>query len=167
MEGATLVVVYSNPSLPLTGRVYIHNGADFFNVLLDATNVLAPPAPSPLVFVKFTRFGADGETGTGTLANIKAMSDEKTYIGVPTATATCAALPNASLTQIAGGGSAGNNDSDWNGSDGGPLNQLWDTHTSTLPAPFPTTLAGAASYCVRYRSNLDSMNAVGYVLSVR
>lgn len=160
VEGATLVVVYSNLSLPLTGRVYIHNGADLFSGTLNVTNALAPVAPSPLTFVKFTRFGADGQVGTGTNAS-PTLSEEKTFFGGPSATAGCA---NAALTQIAGDGSTRSHDSDWNGNDGGPLNQLWDTHTSTVTGRLG---AGAANYCVRYVSPGDCIVAIGYVLSVR
>ncbi len=158
VEGATLVVVYSNPSLPITGRVYLHHGCDFFVGTLNVSNALAPVAPSPIAFVRSTRFGADGQVGTSTNAS-PAFSEEKTFFGGPSAN--CAA---AALTQIAGDGSARNHDSDWNGSDGGPLNQLWDTHTTTVTGLLG---AGAANYCVRYVANGDCMNAIGYVLSVR
>jgi hypothetical protein len=160
-EGATLVVVYSNPTLAATGRVYIHNGCDTLSTTgatLNVTNTLAPAAPTPLTFVKFTRFAADGQTGTGTLAS-PALTNERTFFGGPSAT--CA---TAALTQIAGVGSLYDLDSDWNGNDGGPLNQLWDTRTTTVTGRLG---AGAANYCVRYTIGSDCITAIGYVLSVR
>jgi hypothetical protein len=157
-EGATLVVVYSNPSLPTTGRVYIHNGCDTFSGTLNVTNTLATAAPSPLTFVKFTRFGADGQSGGGTSAS-PLLTNETTFFGGPSA-----ACASATLTQIAGDGSLHNRDSDWNGSDGGPVNQLWDTRTDTVTGRLG---AAAANYCVRYVASGDCITAIGYVLSVR
>jgi hypothetical protein len=158
VEGATLVVVYSNPSLSLTGRVHLHHGCDFFVGTLNVTNPLVPAAPSPILFAKSTRFGADGQVGTGNSAS-PITSEEKTFFGGPSAN--CAV---AVLTQIAGDGSTRNHDSDWNGSDGGPLNQLWDTRTTTVTG---LLRAGAANYCVRYVSSGDCMNAIGYALTLR
>lgn len=160
-EGATLVVVYSNPALATTGRVYIHNGCDTLattGATLNVTNVLAPAAPSPLTFVKFTRFGADGQTGTGTAAS-PGLSNESTFFGGPSAN--CA---TAALTMIAGDGSLYDRNSDWNGNDGGPLNQLWDTRTTTVTGRLG---AAAANYCVRYVIGSDCVTFIGYVLSVR
>jgi len=159
-EGATLVVVYSNPTLAATGRVYIHNGCDTLTGAgtLNVTNALAPAAPTPLTFVKFTRFGADGQTLIGTTAT-PSVSNETTFFGGPSAT--CA---TAALTQIAGDGSLYDRDSDWNGSDGGPLNQLWDTRTTTVTGRLG---AAAANYCVRFTSQGDCFTPIGYVLSVR
>lgn len=158
VEGATLVVVYSNPALPAGGRVHIHHGCDFFSGTLNVRNALAPAAPTPIAFVKSTRFGADGQVGIGTNAS-PITSEEKTFFGGPSLN--CA---TAVLTQIAGDGSLRNHDSDWNGNDGGPLNQLWDTRTTTVTGLLS---AGATSYCVRYVSSGDCMNAIGYVLTLR
>lgn len=157
-EGATLVVVYYNTVLPLTGHVWIHNGADFFSGTLNLINPLVPAAPSLISFLKFTRFGADGQVGYSTDAT-NTLSNEKTFFKGPT----CPTI----MPQIAGDGSLENHDSDWNGSDGGPLNQLWDTHTSTLTPPTTYLSPGAINYCVRYVSSGDCMSAIGHILSVR
>jgi hypothetical protein len=156
-EGATLVVVYSNPSLSSSGRVYIHNGCDLFSGTLNVSNTLAL-APAGVSSVKFTRFGADGQVGSSTAAS-PALSDEKTFFGGPSGS-----CPTAALTQIAGDGSTRDRDSDWNGADGEPLNQLWDTHTTNVSGLLG---AGAGNYCVRYVSLGDCMNAIGYVLTAR
>jgi hypothetical protein len=152
-EGATLVVVYSHPSLSATGKVYIHNGADtLLGGTLDLAFTLAPAAPSPLSSVIFTRFGADGQVGSSVAANGSSIED--TFFG-----------PNVNtLTQIAGDASTLNHDSDWNGSDGGPLNQLWDTHTSAIGPALP---GGATTYSVRYVAPGDCITPIGHVLTVR
>jgi len=157
-EGATLVVVYTNPSLSTSGQVYIHNGTDTASGgTFNATLPLSVPAPSSIANVKFTRFGADGQVGSSTSPS--SAADDQTFFGGPSAS--CA---SANLTQIAGPGSDINADSDWNGSDGGPLNQLWDTHTTTVTGLLGS---GATNYCVRYVSTGDCLTFIGYVLTVR
>jgi len=158
VEGATLLVVYSNPNLSTSGRVYLHRGCDLFSGTLNVSNTINPVAPSTINVAKLTHFGADGQVGTGTSAT-PAASGEKTFFGGPAAN--CAA---AALVQISGDGSTRNLDSDWNGADGVPLNQLWDTHTTTVTG---LLRGGAANYCVRYVSTGDCMNAIGYALTVR
>jgi hypothetical protein len=80
------------------------------------------------------------------------IGGEQTLIG-PT--------PDA-LTPIAGQGSIQNLDSDWNGSDGGPLPQLWDTRTHTFTGILP---AGTTSYRVQYKSFGDCIVWQAHVLS--
>lgn len=157
--GATLVVVYSNPALSTVGRVYLHNGVhSLLGGTLDATLALVPAAPTSITNAKFTRFGADGQVGFSTTPNTAA--DDQTFFGGPRAS--CPA-PTA-LTQIAGIGSAINADSDWNGDDGGPMNQLWDTHTTTVTSLLG---GGATNYCARYIAPGDCVTFIGYVLTVR
>lgn len=160
-EGATLLVVYSNSSLSSSGRVYIHNGCDAIttaNATLNVSNSLSPAAPSTITAAKFTRAGADGQVGVSVNAS-PTSTNETTHFGGPSVN--CAA---AVLTQIAGDGSTRDRDSDWNGHDGGPLNQLWDTHTTDVKG----LLGGSAgNYCVRYFSPSDCLNFILYVLTVR
>jgi hypothetical protein len=158
LEGATLLVVYSNPSLSTMGRVYIHNGCSTFSGTLNVSNALVPAAYMPS-FVKFTRFGADGQAGSGTVVS-PSVSNETTFFGGPSTN--CA---TATLTQIAGDGSLYDRDSDWNGHDGEPLNQLWDTRTTVVTGRLGQP--SAANYCVRYVSAGDCITSIGYVLSVR
>jgi len=154
VEGATLFVVYRTTTT--TGTVYLHHSCDLFTGTLDASLTLVPAAPSTISFIKFSRWGDDGQVGAGTDAS-PGTSDEQTWFGGP---GTCP----AGLTQIAGNGSADNQNSDWNGNDGEPLNQLWDTHTSTNLAGLLGS--GAGNYCVRYVAFLDCVNAIGYALTV-
>lgn len=171
-EGTTLVVVFRNPGLPASGRVYIHNGCDGNTApaTINIINTLQPAAPNPLQFARFTRFGADGQVGVSTLA-VPDFTNEKTFFKGPVG----ASCPT-SMPQIAGDNAFLDRDSDWNGDDGEPLNQLWDTHTTVvhddgfldgLLAP------GANNYCVRYvirpvnaGASVDCMNFIGYVLGV-
>jgi hypothetical protein len=151
-EGASLVVVYSHRSIPRTSRVYINDGPYFFAGSIDIVNPLSSPIPQHTQ-LKHTRLGADGQVGSGVKPYLF-LTDEKTFIG-----------PNAaSLVQIKGTGSPHNKDSDWNGYDGSPLNQLWDTHTSDVSGSIP---AGANSYLVRYVSSGDCMDAVAHILTAR
>jgi len=154
VEGATLFVVYRTTTT--TGTVYLHHSCDLFTGTLDASLTLVPAAPSTISFIKFSRWGDDGQVGAGTDAS-PGTSDEQTWFGGP-------GVCPAGLTQIAGNGSADNQNSDWNGNDGEPLNQLWDTHTSTNLAGLLGS--GAGNYCVRYVAFLDCVNAIGYALTV-
>ena len=99
--------------------------------------------------LKHTRLGADGQVGRSTFA-IAPITSERTFLNA---------------LQIEGIGSPFNIDSDWNGADGAPLNQLWDTNTSSVVGnPVPPL---AMNYVVRYLSNGDCIVAVAHVLSVK
>lgn len=149
-QGASLVVAYAHSSIPATARLYINDGTSFFAMGgINVFNPLPMPVP-PYRQVKHTRLGGDGQTGFGTLSWL-AATDERTWLGPP-------------LTQIKGQGSLINLDSDWNGDDGVPLNQLWDTHTDTfnrLMVPI-----GAGGYTVRYTAAGDCIYAVAHILNV-
>jgi hypothetical protein len=171
-EGATLVVVYSNPALPASGRVYIHNGCsgNTAPATVNIINTLSPAAPNPLLFARFTRFGADGQVGASTFHS-QDFTNEKTFFKGPVGGNCPGGIP-----QIAGDGALLDRDSDWNGSDGGPLNQLWDTHSTIVHnAGFLEGLLapGAGNYCVKYviqpvtpGAAVDCMNFIGFVLGV-
>ena len=152
-EGASLVVIYAHNSTPLSARVFLNQGAAMFFGTVDINNALPQPVPNYSIS-KHTRLGADGQVGSSTFA-ILPVTDERTFLG-----------PNpGSLTQIKGPGSGFNGDSDWNGTDGGPLNQLWDTQTSSF---FEQLIPpGSTSYTVRYVSNGDCIVAVAHVLGVK
>jgi len=113
-EGASIVAIYTS-SLEATGTVLLYDsglagneiGAGALSYDLDA--IPTPPGTSTSVF---TELGADGQIGSGVSAS-PGTPDETTSLN---------------STLIAGPGSVAN-DSDWNGTDGVPLNQLWDTHS--------------------------------------
>jgi hypothetical protein len=142
-EGATLVVIYRNPTpgafsstylfeAPLSGTMFFSN----FSATLAGANASGAS-------VKLTSIGADGQTGYGLRASTN-LTVETSFMG----------------PQFAGPGGL-NNDSDWNGSDGGPLNQLWDTRSHIIPAQ-----SGSTSFPLRYVSQGDCLVTVAFVLSL-
>lgn len=146
-EGASLVVLYSHSSVPVNSYVQINHVNQMFYSSLSVLHYLRRPIRDNSA-LKHTRLGADGQAGFG-LNHSGSISDEVTYING---------------TQIKGTGSTINKDSDWNGYDGEPLNQLWDTHTMNIPYAIPR---GASYYYVRYRSRGDCIIPVVHVLTAR
>jgi hypothetical protein len=156
-EGASLLVIYSHPSVPLTAQVILSHGPQFFAIgNNDYTTLLTLPIP-PHSVIKHTRFGADGQVGVSNcgLSSILSITDERTSLGP---------APGA-LTQIKGPASPFNGDSDWNGDDGQPQNKLWDTQTDV--APGGVIPAGATAYRVRYTAHGDCIVWVAHVLGVK
>ena len=151
-EGASLVVLYSHSSVPSSSQFYLYHGPHFTSSTLTITTNFSPPIPSHSI-LKHTRIGADGQIGTG-IKPISAATDEKTYIGPTT----------ASLVLIRGSGSGRNYTSDFNGINGWPLNQLWDTNTDDITGTIP---AGAGSYVTRYVSRGDCIEIVAQILNAR
>lgn len=152
-QGATLVVLYANRCNPRNAQVFINEGAAFLGI--GGLNVNNPFPPGvflrPYSRLKHTRVGGDGQVGFST-NSINPVTDERTFIGPPF------------FTQIKGRFSPFNWDSDFNGDDGGPLNQLWDTHTDS----FGNILAvGIANYVVRYTAAGDCVFPVVHVLGAR
>ena len=156
-EGATLLVIYSHPSVPLTAQVILSHGPQFFAIgNNDYTTLLTLPVPAHSV-IKHTRFGADGQVGVSNcgLSSILGITDERTSLGpVP-----------GGLTQIKGPASPFNGDSDWNGDDGQPQNKLWDTQTDVVPGN--VIPAGSTAYRVRYTAHGDCIVWVAHVLGVK
>ena len=146
------MVIYAHNSVPFTARVFLNQGATMFFGGVSINNPLPQPLPAYNT-LKHTRLGADGQVLASTFATAS-ITDERTFIG-----------PGPGPTQIKGPFSPINTDSDWNGSDGGPLNQLWDTQSSSLFGN-PIT-PGVTSYVVRYLSHGDCIVMVGHVLGVK
>ena len=158
-EGATLVVVYSNSSLPTTSSVMITLGPKRFdNGTFDYIHFLRSAVPGHTV-LKHTRLGADGQVGIpipgSGLKSFAAITNEQTFIGRPS---------TGVFTQIKGIGAPANQDSDWNGYDGDPLNKLWDTHTDDITG---TVSAGDTSYTVRYVAGADCCVWLVHILGAR
>jgi hypothetical protein len=160
-EGASLVIAYAHSSIPPSAKLYINDGAAFFaSGSINVLNPLPTPLP-PYKQLKHTRLGGDGQVvrSAGTLTNAPVpdgtfstlpITNERTFLGTP-------------LTQIKGAASPFNGDSDWNGDDGVPLNQLWDTHTDSFLKPLIPF--GATGYNVVYTSNGDCIYAVAHILN--
>lgn len=148
-QGASLVVAYAHNSIPPTARVFINDGTVFFAAgAVNIFNPLTMPV-QPYARLKHTRIGGDGQVGNSTFSNLP-TTNERTFLGAP-------------LTQIKGSGSPYNGDSDWNGDDGVPLNQLWDTHTDSFNKVLVPI--GSFNYNVTYTANGDCIYAVAHILN--
>jgi len=136
-QGTSLVVLYTDKNIPRGTFVQIHHltGTQFFGTMTFNHTLYRPITVDA---IKHTRIGADGQVGGG-MPNISSMTDERTYFG----------RDQFSLVQIRGNGCApnGSEDSDLNGTDGEPMNQLWDTHTMDV-----TGITGPTpGYTVQYQ----------------
>jgi hypothetical protein len=148
-EGATLVVIYRNPAAnafatthiyeaPISGTMFSGN----FSATLTGLNATGSIA-------KFTSIGADGQVGGGLGALYSVTAETSFFQGAQIAGPSSAPPPGL------------DNDSDWNGHDGGPLNQLWDTRSHLVPIK-----SGSTSAPVRYVSQGDCLVTVAFVLSL-
>lgn len=157
-EGATLVVIFSHSSVPSRARTYIHEGPTLVTGTTTVTNILSPALPVH-TFVKQTRFGADGQIGCSEFA-VPALNGEITAFG-----------PNlAALTIIKGPGSTLNPSSDWSGTDGMCMNQLWDTQSDafgSVNGMLNLLPAGGTQYVVQYTGVGDCFVTVAHILTVK
>ncbi len=125
MEGASLVIVGTGPA---SSRVVIYDSGlagKTFQGNPGLSYSLTLPVATTGALTQFEDIGADGQQGNSRTADV-GFADEETVInGV----------------HIAGPSSIFS-DSDWNGSAGRPLPQLWDDigHSITAAAPFGTTV---------------------------
>jgi hypothetical protein len=131
-QGATLVVVYRTQNT--TGSLFVYDALN--------NSMFSGPAQFDLLHPnldgngRFTMAGADGQRGSG---HDNSLSNELTFFDG---------------NQIAGPPVAS---SDWDGSDGWPLPQLWDTHTHNV------RLGGSVSM-VRYQASGDCLVPVAFVI---
>lgn len=159
-EGASLIVFYSSPCVPRGSQIYISLGPRMFFGPHSVVHATAPAINGNLSNLKHSRIGADGQVGVANcgLRSIPSISDERTWIENP--------ITLGSI-QIKGDGGGLNRDSDWNGSDGEPLNKLWDTHTDVFGTGAFLAAGGGNSYRVRYQSQGDCIVWVAHILGVR
>jgi hypothetical protein len=132
VEGATLVMVYRNQDT--TGPLFVYEALN--NSMFSGTAQFDLLHPNLASAGRFTMVGADGQRGGG---DDNSASNELTFFDG---------------NQIAGPPVAS---SDWDGSDGWPLPQLWDTHTHNVK------LNGAVS-SVRYQASNDCLVPVAFVV---
>ena len=158
-EGASLIVVYSNPCIPRAAQLYIHLGPQTFSGAHVATHFTFAGINPNLPNLKHSRIGADGQVGTQNcgLRATPAITDERTWIQNQA----------GGLIQIKGDGGGLNRDSDWNGYDGEPLNKLWDSHTDVFANGAFLAGGGGLFYRVRYQSQGDCISWVAHILGVR
>ncbi len=159
-EGASLIVFYTHPLIPLNAQLYINLGPTMFSGGHIVTHAISPIPPN-LQTAKHSRIGADGQVARnlGTqppfvfdpsagLRSFPPISDERTWINA---------------LQIKGDGAGRNRDSDWNGDDGEPLNKLWDSHTDA----FERTFLAPPSYNVVYVSQGDCIVWAAHILGIK
>ena len=109
-----------------------------------------------VAYLRHTRIGADGQKGGSATPMAIAAADTTGINGF----------------QFKGVGAPDNQDSDWNGDDGGPLNQLWDTHTTQIEQyifsvpPLPMAV-GDAAYTVNYFSPADCVRLITAALEAQ
>jgi len=170
-EGATLVVFYTHPCIPINAQVYMHLGPQMFfggHSVLHWT--VAPPILPNMQTVKHSRIGGDGQVtqSFGTVLNpignpscglrsSPLISDERTWI----------VNSLGGSIQIKGDGVGLNRDSDWNGDDGEPLNKLWDTHSDVFSNSNFLAVNGGLNYTVRYQSQGDCVVWAAHILGIR
>ena len=136
VEGASLLVVYSHGSLKRSSWFYLHDGAELLLDELRFRHELDPPLPA-VKELRHTRLGADGQRRAG-------------YY--PTAAfRTIFAATGIADKQISGPGSLIDPTSDWQGADGGPINQLWDTRVTLVPLDDDEILEGLSEYQIGYK----------------
>ncbi len=124
-EGASLVVIYTHPTIPQSSRVMIHEGPAALRTHLVVDNPISLP---PQVVQKFrhTRIGGDGQRDL----DYSLTSRFGTILGDG----------EGEWFYLRGPGSPVDPSSDWQGLDGGAFTQLWDTQTNDV------SLGGAANY---------------------
>jgi hypothetical protein len=159
-EGASLIVLYSNPCIPRAAQLYISLGPRMFFGRHTVNHPTAIPINANLPNLKHSRIGADGQVGTLNcgLRAIPAITDERTWIQNAF---------NLAAIQIKGDGAGLNRDSDWNGYDGEPLNKLWDSHTDVFASSAFLAAGGGNSYNVIYQSQGDCIVWAVHILGVR
>src|SRR5579863_2901518 len=144
-EGASLVIVGTG-----TGNVAIYDvplAGTEWDMANPLNYVLTLPAAATGALTLWDNIGDDGQIGTSRTA-VPGVSLETTTINA---------------VAISGGAGALDNDSDWNGSSGFPLPQLWDDtgHDITKATP-----AGTAVLNVAFAANGDCLNAIANVVEV-
>jgi hypothetical protein len=168
-EGASLIVFYTHPCIPINAQVYVHLGPQMFSGTHTVTHSTLPAILPHMLTVKHSRIGADGQvsfmggaqglvfTPSCGLHASPEISDERTWI--------VNSLGNS--IQIKGNGAALNQDSDWNGYDGEPLNKLWDTHTDVFLDSSFLAVNGGLNYSVQYQSQGDCIVWAVHILGIR
>jgi hypothetical protein len=142
-EGASMVIVGFG-----AGTVSIYDaglaGATFVGGA-GLTYTLALPVAAPGVKTLIDNIGADGQHGPASRVGIPPFSAETTTInGFPTA-----------------GPGSGYNDSDWNGSSGFPMPELWDDTGHDIT---PATPAGTPALGVAIVNGADCLTPVANVV---
>lgn len=145
-EGATLVVVYRRETLPVQ-TIVLYEGCQLFFGPQRYEFTMGGFVADPVKKAKLTIFGADGQDGGGSGAVPDADKELLEFNG------TIIAAPPSSP---------------WNGADGQPLPQLWDTHTYNVKnlvakGSKKITVANAG---YETQKSYDCMNWIGAIFAV-
>lgn len=146
-EGASLVVIYHSSAEPM-GTVLLYDqglAGTQFNVGGLSYSLAGVPTIPGVSSSIFTELAADGQIGAGVTA----------------VSGTSGKITTLNSTMIAGPGSVVN-DSDWDGTDGVPLNQLWDTHSHDVTGDLVS-----GTNTVTISSTNDCVVAISNALTVR
>jgi hypothetical protein len=137
-EGATLVVVYTNPLEP-PGTTYIYDAglAGLMFLSTPGFGYTLTGFVYPGISARWIHVGADGQTGTG-YGDVLDLGVETTFFGGLAVAGGGFGLAPPSLY----------NDSDWNGSANKPLGQLWDTSGHDVSAAIPPGAAAVGLFHV-------------------
>ncbi|MEM7050451.1 MAG: hypothetical protein AAF604_12370 [Acidobacteriota bacterium] len=136
-EGASLVVVFSDPSLPRESLVYFHFGPELLIGDLVLDQPLEPKLPTTVERFRQTRIGADGQRAVPS----ESVLPYRTLFGT-----------RQELAVLRGPDSKIDPTTDWNGDDANPLNGMWDTHSNSWNSRDTPSLVGAESYRMRYKA---------------
>jgi hypothetical protein len=149
-EGASLVIVGTGGAT--VGLLDGQAGTTFIAASGYSNNYLLP-APVISGPVLFDNFGYDGQIGTS--RTISATNETTTVEG----------LPSTTTVLVVGNPGGETGDSDWDGSSGWPLPQLWDDTGHDISNAF---LPGDTSVFVSYGGpSSDCVGTVGAVVSVQ
>jgi hypothetical protein len=139
-EGASMVIVGTGPYTVGIYDTQIPSGTTFSGAY---TYTLALPLQASGGQALWDTFGADGQIGSSRLAFL--TGETTTINGV----------------QVSGPGGT-NQDSDWDGSSGWPLPQLWDDTGHDITTAVP---AGTTKLVIRIDSHGDCISTVGNVVA--
>ncbi|MCK4761750.1 MAG: hypothetical protein KAW12_06075 [Candidatus Aminicenantes bacterium] len=148
-EGVSLVIVYLNQTNK-NKVTYIYDQPVSSQMFCGAFGVNLVGFNAHQQRAKFTMLGADGQVGGGLNAFYFCSSETSFFQGYQIAGP---AEPNPQPYHDA--------DSDWNGHDGEPLNQLWDTRTHIVRIKKNSTSAK-----VLYKSKGDCLVIVAFILTM-
>ncbi len=138
-DGASLVVVAAHPEIDPEAMVAFHTGPSFFTGVEEYHHELTLPLP-PLSRVRHLRIGGDGQA--------------RTQLDPVSTFSTCLSPFDGLWVALRGDSSAIDPRPDWQGVDGGPITQLWDSQITDAWASELQFLPDQTSYRVRYQTAL-------------
>lgn len=137
-NGASLVVVYAHQAVDRGAQFFLHEGPHLLAGDLSLRHVLAETSRAAVVG-RHLRLGGDGQThGEGR----QPVAPFLTLIGEE----------EGSWVELRGPTSELDCHPDWQGHDGGPRNQLWDTQITVLSGSALDAVTGVDAYWTYYET---------------